>query len=132
MRLAVKHNELVERWTRGDVTDLVDVLVYRRIAERVQLLLRLAHERVQPRLHIRQLVPDMVHEHLVERLRQILRAVLVRDVAVRGVRAEELGLGGAGGTWCDPCDSLVVVGLACAEVAVAQRVLGRCAALEYV
>ena len=72
---------------------LVLVAVNRRVTERVQLLLRLAHERVQPRLHVRQLVPDMVHEDLVERLREVLRPVLVRDVAVRGVGAEELGLG---------------------------------------
>ena len=69
---------------------LVLVPVYRRVPKRVQLLLRLAHERVQARLHVRQLVADVVHEHLVERLREIPRAVLVRNVPVRSVIAEEL------------------------------------------
>ena len=34
----------------------------------------------------------MPHQHLVQRLRQISRPVLVRDVAVRGVGPEELAL----------------------------------------
>ncbi len=49
---------------------LVLVAVYRSISERVQLLLRLAHKRVQARLHLGQLITDMVHQHLVERLRE--------------------------------------------------------------
>jgi hypothetical protein len=72
------------------VTCLVRVAECRTVAVGVQLLLCLSHECIQASLHVRQLLPDVVHEHLVERLREVLSPVLVRDTAVSGMRAEEL------------------------------------------
>ena len=77
---------------RRDVTDLVDVLVYRGIAERVQLLLRLPHKRIQPRLHIRQLIPNMIQQHRIQLLLKILRPILMRDIPIRRMTPKELFL----------------------------------------
>lgn len=87
------------------------------VAKRVELLLRLAHERVEPCLHVGQLVADVVHEdlraragrtqsvdctlsftgggacrepHLVESLGEELCPAAVRNVAVPGVSPEEV------------------------------------------
>lgn len=43
---------------------LVSVAVNGLITERVEVMLHFTHERVKPRLHIRQLVAHMVHKHL--------------------------------------------------------------------
>jgi hypothetical protein len=108
----------LEKERRGWVrrTSLVSVAVNGLITERVKLLLRLTHERVKPRFHIRQLVAYMVHKHLkknlvrkprnsparnackrkitnlVERLGEVLRAVLERDVPILRMTREKLRL----------------------------------------
>ena len=102
MRLAVRHGYTFrEKERRGWVgrTSLVSVAVNGLITERVELLLRLTHERVKPRFHVRQLVAYMVHKHLkttsfvtrackrkstdlVECLGEMFRAILDRDTPV--------------------------------------------------
>lgn len=100
-------------WVRR--TGLVSVAVDGLITERVELLLRLTHERVKPRFHIRQLVAYMVHKHLknvvrksrnlpvryackrkstnlVEHLGEVFRAVLERDVPILWMTSEKLRL----------------------------------------
>jgi hypothetical protein len=48
-------------------TSLVSVAVNGLITERVEILLRLTHERVKPRFHIRQFVAYIVQKHLKKR-----------------------------------------------------------------
>ena len=59
-------------------------------SERVQFLLRLAHERVQARLHVWQLVPDVRHQDLVERLGQEPGTAAMRKIPVGRMGPEEL------------------------------------------
>lgn len=75
-----------------------------RIAKSVQLLLSLAHEGVQPSLHIWKLFPNVVHQYLpvslvcdtkrtadgIERLSQELGTAAVSDVAVDCVILEKV------------------------------------------
>ena len=99
---------------RGERQNLVSVAVDSLVAERVEFLLGLAHKRVQARLHIRQFVAYMIHEHLqsqspvikppttkhaqtnlMVRLWEKLRPnrpVPVRDIAVLRMTLEEVGL----------------------------------------
>jgi hypothetical protein len=56
-------------------------------------LLRLAHERIQLGLHVRQLVPDMIQQHLVQGLGQMLGAVPMGYIPIRGMTLEEIGFG---------------------------------------
>jgi hypothetical protein len=96
-----------QAWVRR--TSLVSVAVDGLITERVELLLRLAHERIKPRFHIRQLVAYMVQKHLketsfgtrackrkstnlVESLGEVLRAVLDRDVPILRMTFDKLRL----------------------------------------
>ena len=72
---------------------LVDVLVYRGIAERVQLLLRLPHKGIQPRLHIRQLIPNMIQQHRIQLFLKVLRPVLMRDIPIRRMAPKEFLFG---------------------------------------
>ena len=65
----------------------------RGIAKSSKLLLRLTHERVEARLHVWELIANVAHEHLIERLGEVLGAASVRNVLVGGVRAEKLLFG---------------------------------------
>jgi len=53
-----------ERKENRDSTNSVLLSQEGRVSERVELLLSLAHERVETSLHIRKLLSDVVHEHL--------------------------------------------------------------------
>jgi hypothetical protein len=94
---------------------LVSVAVNGLITERVELLLRLIHEHVKPRFHIRQLIWFITHKHLkkrrsfprnwsvrtackrkstnlVERLGEVFRTVLERDVPILRMTSKKLRL----------------------------------------
>jgi hypothetical protein len=47
-----------------EITYLVFVAEDGRVAKGVEFLLGLAHKRVEPRFHIREFIPNMVHEDL--------------------------------------------------------------------
>jgi hypothetical protein len=59
-------------------TSLIGVAVNGLITERIELLLRLTHERVEPRFHIRQLIAYIIHKHLNRRKEQIRPRRLTR------------------------------------------------------
>lgn len=76
----------------GKIGYLVTITVSGRVTEGIQLLLGLSHQRIQSRLHIRQLVTNVVHEDLVEGPGEVLSTVLVSNVSVCSVASEELAL----------------------------------------
>ncbi len=60
------------------------------VTESGKLLLCLTHQGVETRLHVGQLVANVAHEHLVERLGEVLGTASVCDILIGSVGAEEL------------------------------------------
>lgn len=72
---------------------LISVAKDGRIPKRIELLLSLTHEGVQPCLHIRKFISNMVEQHLIQGLGEVLRAIPMCNISIRVMVSEKIAFG---------------------------------------